>query len=191
MIPARREGRLLLRLLQRGFEMTTHVRWLVPAVVVVGLVSGCGEQPKKPAQTQPAGTVAPEKDAHDADDIAITDADVERPADYADAVKRIKTYRDTIRDNVAAGRPTKAHRPLDELDIVLNWLPGIARDSGVAREKWEGVNTGAQELRELFNKVHAQIDAKEEPDYKAVAEPVDKVIERLEAISVGESESKQ
>jgi len=38
---------------------------------------------------------------------------------------------DTIRDEIAAGRPAKAHRALDELDIVLNWLPGVARDGGV------------------------------------------------------------
>jgi hypothetical protein len=134
---------------------------------------GCGqaEPPKAPAP------------AHDPDDVPITEADVKMPAGYAEALPRIKSYRDTIRSAIEAGTPSKAHRSLDELDIVLNKLPSIAKSSGVPKEQWEAVNTSAQELRNLFNQVHSAIDAKREPDYKAVAEPIDGAIAKLEQVT--------
>jgi hypothetical protein len=133
---------------------------------------GCGKS--EPPKSAPV---------HDPDDVPITEADVQMPASYAEALPRIKSYRDTIRSAIEAGTPNKAHRSLDELDIVLNKLPSIAKDSGIPKEQWETVNTTAQELRNLFNQVHSAIDAKREPNYKAVAEPVDQAIAKLEQVT--------
>jgi hypothetical protein len=47
------------------------------------------------------------------------------------------------------------------------------------------VNTSAQQLRESFNKVHAQVDAGEEPDYQAVSGEIDAAIARLDGVSTG------
>lgn len=158
------------------------------AFALAGLVFlvGCGETnpqptvpPTSPAPAPQAGSTA----AGDPDDVAITEADVRRPTDFADAVTRIKGYRDSIRDEIAAGRPTKAHRALDELDIVLNWLPEIARDSDVPKERWEAVNTTAQQIQELFNKVHSNIDAGKDPDYASVSKDIDEAIGRLAEIT--------
>lgn len=157
----------------------------IPLVLgMLASLGGCG----KPAPTEapapnPSAAAAPAP--ADPDDVPITEADVARPKDYPDAVSRIEGYRDTIRDEVAAGRPTKAHRALDELDIVLNWLPGIGRDSGVPKERWEDVNTTAQEVRDLFNKVHSRIDAKQAPDYASVSDAVERAIGRLKEIKPG------
>ena len=126
----------------------------------------------------------------DPDDVAITEADVKRPTDFADAVTRIKGYRDSIRDEIAAGRPTKAHRALDELDIVLNWLPEIARDGNVPKERWEAVNTTAQQIQELFNKVHSNIDARKDPDYASVSKDIDEAVGRLAEITASQPASK-
>ncbi len=146
------------------------------------LLSGCGanEPASQPAaeSTPPAAESAPS----DPDDVPITEADVEMPANYDAALERIKEYRESIRTAVEGGTPSKAHRPLDELDIVLNKLPSIARDSGVPKENWEEVNTTARELRDSFNQVHSAIDGKREPDYGAVAEPIKQAINRLEDI---------
>jgi 3-oxoacyl-ACP reductase-like protein len=142
---------------------------------------GCGGDEPAAPQAAPQ-TPKPSAASPDADDVPITEADVARPKDYAEAVTRIDGYRDTIRDEIAAGRPTKAHRVLDELDIVLNWLPGIARDSDVPKEQWEAVNTTAQKIRGLFNQVHSRIDAKQEPDYGAVSNEIDEAIVALGAI---------
>jgi hypothetical protein len=160
-------------------------------LVGLGLVFGCGKpESAKPAAGQGAG--AKEADTHDhgdgphshtADphDQPITEADVQKPADFKDAVARIMKYREDI--EVAAGGdvPGKAHRSLDELDIVLKWLPGIARDSQVPKDQWETINTSAQQLREQFEKVHGNIDNKKNPDFPAVAKAVDEAIARLEA----------
>ena len=125
---------------------------------------------------------APKAPAADPDDVAITEADVKLPANYAEAVSQIKGYRDTIRAAIEAGTPSRAHRSLDELDIVLNKLPSIAKDSGIPNDQWETINTAAQELRNSFNELHSAIDAKREPDYKAVAEPIDQAIAKLEQV---------
>ncbi len=118
-------------------------------------------------------------DGHDHHDVPITEADVQMPANYAEAVTRIQGYRDAIRSAATGAEPELAHRPLDELDIVLNRLPEIARDSGVPKQQWEAINTGARELRNLFNQVHAAIDEHHEPDYAAVAQPIDEQIAKL------------
>jgi hypothetical protein len=145
-------------------------------------VCGCGGNERPEAPSAPSLAPRPATTPN-TDDVPITEADVARPKDYADAVTRIGGYRDTIRDEIAAGRPTKAHRALDELDIVLNWLPGIARDSDVPKEQWEAVNTTAQKIRGLFNRVHSRIDEKQEPDYVSVSKEIDAAIGALGAIN--------
>jgi hypothetical protein len=163
--------------------MRRLIAWTVAspaAALYLALTVGC-----TPSDGPPAGTAGapPAVPAHDPDDVPITEADVDMPADYAAAMPRINDYRDKIRSAIEAGTPGKAHRPLDELDIVLGKLPEIARDSGVPKEKWEEVNTASRELRELFNTLHASIDAGEPPDYPAVADDIEETIARLMAVT--------
>ena len=140
---------------------------------LVAVALGCGKAEMPTAATP----------AIDHDDVAITEADVKLPATYADALPQIKGYRDTIRDAIEAGTPGKTHRSLDELDIVLNKLPSIAKGSGIAIEQWETINMTARELRNSFNQLHSAIDDHREPDYKAVAEPIDQAIAKLERVT--------
>jgi len=153
------------------------IRWRSPRVVVllfVGMLLGCGDKAPMSRSESPGTASVP--DSHD---VPITEADVQMPAGYAEAIPRIRAYRDTIRTESQGATPAKAHRALDELDIVLNKLPTLARDSGVPKEHWEAINTGARELRNLFNQVHSAIDERRKPDYAAVAEPIEKGIARL------------
>lgn len=172
-------------------RLTDTLRVLITAGVFLPPLGGCGDS--QPPASQPAAgvptTEAARKPAPDPDDKPITEADVARPKDFPDAVVRLKGYRDSIRSDIASGRPTKAHRALDEQDIVLNWLPAIARDSGVPKDRWEEVNTTAQRLQELFNKVHGQIDARQNPDFAAIAADVDKALERLGAVQARGSDA--
>ena len=112
----------------------------------------------------------------------VTEADVEMPANYAEAVSRIKSYRDAVREAAGSATPTAARRSLDEVDIVLRKLAAIARDSGVPAENLEIVNLSAREIRDLFNKVHAEIDAKRPANFNAVSVQMDQAIGRLEAV---------
>jgi len=125
------------------------------------------------------GKQSEEFDPHD---IPITEDDVERPADFKGAVARIKKYRDDIEINAGGDTPGLAHRPLDELNFVLQWLPGIARDSSVPKEHWEALNTTANDLRDLFETVHQNIDNKVDPDFGSVEKQIDEGIGRLQAI---------
>jgi len=152
-------------------------------IVAASMLSvGCGKaHPTKasPAKKDGAASTA----TADADDVPITEADVEMPKSFADAVHRIAGYRDNIRAAIEAKTPSKAHRSLDALDIILGKLTEIARDGNVPKQDWETVNTAARELRDRFNEVHSAIDAKQEPDYQAVAKPIDAAIERLHEVA--------
>jgi len=175
---------------------TIALRPSAATCLVILFLGGCGgslsdaPQAAAPAVGGAALSAVPPKAATDPDDKPITEADVTRPKDYADAVARLGAYRDSIRAEIAAGRPTKAHRALDELDIVLKWLPEIARDSGVPKDRWEAVNTTAQQVQELFNKVHSNIDAKKDPDYTSVSKDIDDAIGRLAEIVASQPASK-
>ena len=146
----------------------------VPVTVLVAslLFSGC-QKSENTAQNQAAELADPH-------DVPITEADVQMPSNYAEAVDRVKSYRDAIRDAAGSDTPGLAHRPLDELDIVLQKLAAIARDSGVPAESLKTVNLSARELRNLFNEVHAAIDEKRPPNFSAVAERIEQAIGRLE-----------
>jgi hypothetical protein len=149
-------------------------------LVIACLLAGCTKSgPAAPV----AGPTVPA--AHDPDDVPITEADVKMPANYGEAISRIKAYRDAIRSAIEDGTPTKAHHSLDELDIVLNKLPVLGRDSGVPKGQWEAVNTTARDLRNLFNELHSAIDEKREPNYAAVAKPIDQDIEKLSQLTPG------
>jgi hypothetical protein len=164
---------------------------LVCAILGLCLAAGCGKSdPSKTAQSPPTkeGATHDHGDgsgvhSHAADphDVKITEADVKKPANFKDAVARIQEYRKEIEVKAGGDVPGKAHRPLDELDIVLKWLPSIARDSGVPKDQWETINTTGQQLRELFEKVHQNIDNKKNPDFPSVAKDVDSAIGRLDA----------
>lgn len=123
-----------------------------------------------------------ETEAVDPDDVPITEADVELPATYRDAVARLCGYRDQIRDAIAAGRPGKAHRPLDEIEIVLERMPYLARKDGVPKRQWETVVVASEDISELFNQVHSAIDDHRQPDYEAVAAPIEDALGRLAAV---------
>jgi hypothetical protein len=157
--------------------MRSFLSQIVP-VMCLGLLFGCGGTSPTP-QSDSTNAVA-EPDPHD---VPITEADVQMPASYAEAIPRIKSYRDSIRSESQGATPAKAHRALDELDIVLNKLPALARDSGVPKERWETVNTTSREIRDLFNQVHSAIDEKRKPDYGAVSAAIEAAIGRLEAIA--------
>jgi hypothetical protein len=142
---------------------------------------GCGRDATRSPEATP-DSAAGHSHADHHHEVEITADDVERPADYGAAVSRIRTYRDSLRDAVAADRIDEAHRALDEAEFVLQWLPEIARDSNIPRQHWQTINENAQRIRDLFNKVHDNIDEDRDPDYASVAEQVDLAIGALDAI---------
>lgn len=164
---------------------------LLCTLVGLGAAAGCGKsEPSKATKAAPAKEAATHDHgdgsgahAHAADphDVVITEKDVKKPADFKDAVVRVQEYRKDIEVKAGSDVPGKAHRPLDELEIVLKWLPGIARDSNVPKDQWETINTTSQQLRELFEKVHQNIDNKKNPDFSGVAKAVDEGLGRLQA----------
>ncbi len=176
-----------------SFRFTT-IKSLLVVAVSLGLCIGCGQSPssESPSTSGEQG----KKDVHDhgdgegahshapdPHDKVITEADVERPADFKDAVARIKAYRDAIERDTKTDTPGLAHRPLDEAVIVLGWLAEIADSSKIPEDQLKTINQSANEIVELLDKVHLKIDDKKDPDYPSVAEAVEQAIGRLEAVA--------
>ena len=162
------------------------------AVASLGLMLGCGRQDQAGGDrnaTEPdSGGQQPE--AVDPHDVPITEEQKqqlrEETATFGGAVAKVKELRDAVKRETRDGipkNPFEAHQALDKADIVVQWLPEIARDSGVAKEHWETVNTAANELREAFDKVHLNIDNKVDPDFASVEQQMDAKIAELEAIA--------
>ena len=166
--------------------------WLFAASLCVFTIAGCGQDAAQTAGggTSSSGTPGGTADPHD---VPLTEAEIkqikEENAKFTDAVTNIQSFRDTIRDAVAAGTPAKAHRSLDKLDVVLQALPEIAQNSSVPKEQWQTVGESAQKLRDLFNQVHANIDAGKEPDYTSVSSDVDKAVDALKRIAASPSKT--
>jgi hypothetical protein len=105
------------------------------------------------------------------------------PADYVATVKRLKYYANQIKKAITSGKPSKAHRPLDEADIVIDKVMVIARDSGVPKADWEEVNVARRELRAKLDVLHAAIDDGTKPDWNAAEPSVEDALKHLESVS--------
>ncbi|NUQ63032.1 MAG: hypothetical protein HUU20_11115 [Pirellulales bacterium] len=162
--------------------------WLV-AVLAVSLFVGCGAE-ESPRAAAVGGDSAEPAEEYNPHDVPITEEQKaelrNETAKFADAVAKLKQLRNEVEQETAAGipeNPYKAHQALDKADLVLQWLPETARNSSVAKEHWETVNTAANDLRTLFEQVHQKIDNKQEPDFAGVADEIDRKIAGLEGIS--------
>ncbi len=162
------------------------------AVTSFSLMTGCGQDgqtggDQDSAQSDSDGQQGEAVDPHD---VPITEEQRqqlrEETAKFADAVAKVKELRDVVERETQDGipeSPFEAHQALDKADIITEWLPKIAQDSGVAKEHWEAVTTAANELREAFDKVHLNIDNKVDPDFASVQQQMDTRIGELEAIA--------
>ena len=165
---------------------------LALAVTSFGVLVGCNQSAEK--ESSGGGTsTADAEDDYNPHDVPITEEQEtelrSQTAQFADALVAIKQFRTEIEQETAAGipaNPFKAHQALDKADLVLQWLPEIARNSGVAKEHWEVVNTSANEVRTLFEQVHQNIDNKQDPNFAAVADAIDQKLAELEQITAAQ-----
>lgn len=159
---------------------------IAAALVAIGLVAGCSQNEQANTDVDAPDEQAQNDATPDPHDVPLTEEEIaqlkQHTAQYDSAIEHIQQYQATIQQETTGGEPAKAHRALDNLDVVLEHLPEAARDSGVPKEKWQTVNETAQKLRDLFNQVHANIDAGTDPNYEAVADEIDQGIQTLAAI---------
>lgn len=163
------------------------------ALLLVTAVVGCNQAKKEDKTTAKTGgdkTAAQDKGDYNPHDVPITEGQKaelkKQAAKFPDAVAKIKEFRNETEAETKSGipqNPYKAHQALDQADLLLQWLPGIARDSGVPAEQLETVTTTANELRTLFEQVHQNIDNKKDPNFAAVAGQIDQKIAQLEKVS--------
>jgi len=161
------------------------------ALVSLSFCFGC-----RPNERQPSGNsdepsaVQAGTDAYDPHDVPLTEDQKrelrQQVAQFPGAVETMRELRDVVEAETKNGipvNPHEVHQALDKADLVLQWLPAIARDSGVPKEHWEEVTTTANELRTLFESVHENIDNKQDPDFAAVAGEIAAKLDRLAEIA--------
>ena len=174
--------------MSRRFYLALLMAFGVP---FFGVPAGCGSTDQK-ATGGGGDAVADGNDDYNPHDVPITEEQKTRLRDqtakFSDAVATIRQFRNEVEQETAGGipeNPYKAHQALDRADLVLRRLPEIARNSGVAKDHWEAVNTSANELRTLFEQVHQNVDNKKDPNFAAVADAIDQEVAGLEEIAGG------
>lgn len=166
------------------------IRFSLALLLIVGVV-GCNQAKQEPAAKSGGDKPAAEKKSdYNPHDVPITEEQKaemrKQAAKFPDAVAMVKGFRNATEVETKNGIPTdpfKAHQALDKADLLLQWLPGIARDSGVPAERLESVTTTANDLRTLFEEVHQNIDNKRDPNFASVAGKIDQKIADLEKVS--------
>ena len=182
---------------RKGFSMSMRFSTAITFALItttlcfLGL-AGCN-QGSQDAAVAPEGKTASTveaKEEYNPHDVPITEEQKTQlkneTAQFSAAVAKIKEFRDATEQETKNGipeNPYKAHQALDQADLVLQWLPQVARDSGVAKDLWEEINTAANELRTSFEKVHQNVDNKQDPNFAAVAQEIDQKIARLQEIA--------
>ena len=174
-------------------SMRLSVATLLTTVITCScFIAGCNQASQEVTGTPEAETTA--TDAAEGDynphDVPITDEQKaqlkEATAKFSDAVAKLKELRTDIEEATKDGIPANpyvAHQALDTGDLVLQWLPQAASDSGVAKEHWEEINTTASELRTLLDRIHENVDNKQDPDFASVATEMDEKLARLAEIA--------
>ncbi len=173
-----------------------RIRFLVSCVltsasVVLGLLAGCSQSGPEPSATT---AISPEAQATTDEvnphDVPITEEQKkqlrEQASPFPKAVEVIKELRAATEEETKNGipeNPLKVHQALDKADLLFQWLPEIAGESAVPKVHWEEVTATANDLRTLFEKVHQNIDNKQEPDFASVAGEIDRKIARLAEIA--------
>jgi hypothetical protein len=159
------------------------------SLVAVAIPVGCTRTNPQPAGSGETPPAQADTD-YDPHDMPITEEQKaqlrDQAARFADAVATIQQFRDEIGQETEAGipeNPYQAHQALDKVDLVLQWLPEIARRSDVAKEHWESINTSANALRTLFEQIHQKIDNRQDPGFAAVAGEIDANLAGLTAIA--------
>lgn len=165
----------------------------VLALAMVGLTlsAGCSQSTPPPAASpaESAATPAAVGD-YNPHDVPITEEQKQQlrqqASQFPQAIAVIKELRNSAEEETRNGIPEdphQVHQALDKADLVFQWLPEIARDSGVPKDRWEEVTTTANDLRTLFEKVHQNIDERKEPDFASVAAEIDQKIAGLGKIA--------
>ena len=161
-------------------------------IVAMTLSIGCTQTAPEPAGggEAPAAQADTDLDPHDVPITEDQKAELrDQTAKFTAAVTTIAQFRGEIEKETAAGipaNPLKAHQALDKADLVLQWLPEIARQSDVAKEHWEAITTSANALRALFDQVHLNIDNRQNPDFAAVAGEIDENLAGLKEIAAAQ-----
>ncbi len=119
----------------------------------------------------------------DANQDSAVLAKVDVPTGYVAAVERLRECTGAIKDALATGAKARARRPLDEAEVVTAEIMVIARDSGVPKCSWDEVHAAQRLLRATLEKLHAAIDAGQQPDLPANSQAIESSLQHMESVA--------
>lgn len=155
-------------------------------LVFVGIALGCALGCQRSA-TDAAGQAAAD---HDHDHGNGHDHHGDAPQNFAEAVEKLVSLHDQIRDGFAKDDVESAHGPLHDVGHLLEDLAKLAEKHTPALDV-AAVKKDADELFDLYGKVDEKLHGDEGSTYGEVAEKVDAAVERLHELLHAEHEAEQ
>lgn len=151
--------------------------WLMIACGCGGLITGCDSAPPKP----PPQSASASHDEHGHG--AEADHGHAAPASFAEAVKQLESFRNTIRDAFAKNDAEAAHGPLHDVGHVLESLPALAEKAGLDASQKDIVKAAAEQLFGQFGKVDEMMHGEKGAKYEDVSSGIDKALTTLAGLS--------
>jgi hypothetical protein len=104
----------------------------------------------------------------------------EAPHSFAEGVAALQKHYAEIKTAYTQGEAEKAHEPLHQVGSVLEALPELGQQAGLAATDLEKLKQAVEKMFEAYGNIDDAVHQKKEADYQAVAEQLD---ENMAAIS--------
>lgn len=148
--------------------------------LLLASIVGCGDSRQKPSSKptrQPSAVDAQaEKHEHGDQDEHAEEA----PHSFAEGVAALQKHYAEIKTAYTQGEAEKAHEPLHQVGSVLEALPELGQQAGLAATDLEKLKQAVEKMFEAYGNIDDAVHQKKEADYQAVAEQLD---ENMAAIS--------
>jgi hypothetical protein len=142
-------------------------------IVVAASLVGCApESDSSSSQSPSSGAATGQEDADGHD----------HPETFTEAVSALRSHHDAIRDGFQSGSPEEAHDPLHEVGHVMEGMPKLAADAGMAASDLESLKSCLEQLFEAYGTVDDAMHTGQEPDYEAVAQQLEDNVSAIEQL---------
>ena len=139
---------------------------------VLAFAGGCG--PGATANKKPEAEHGEHEHGHD-------EHAKEEPKTYAEAVAKVETLRNTIRDSLAKKNTDAADDAVHEIGHVIEHAPELAKKEGFAPADQEAVEKASKELFDQFDKLDVKLHEGKGATFEEHDKPVGDALEVLKS----------
>jgi uncharacterized protein YukE len=141
--------------------------------LLLASIVGCGDSRQKSSSAparQPSAVDA-QADEHEHGDH--DEHAEEAPHSFAEGVAALQKHYEAIKTAYTQGEAEKAHEPLHQVGSVLEALPELGQQAGLAATDLEKLKQSVEKMFEAYGNIDDAVHQGKEADYQAVAEQVD------------------